>query len=208
MKYYSASGDDGTTSFGRGVRVSKADEKTAFIGTLDEVQVALGFAVVEARHQKNRYGTVAKNMSLSQDHSEGRVSIVADFEERCEKLEAIEDCLLWLQRLSFELGTLVTETASEDFAASWSWSKQLAEVESACERFAPHEQLKAFVLPGGSELAARIELARVAVRRAERAYCGIDDGAAALPLLNRLSSLCFVLARYSNEALAVRETTL
>jgi len=207
LKYYSTRGDDGTTSFGHGVRVSKSDERAEFIGTLDEVQVALGFAVVEARHQKNRYGTVAKNMSLSKDHSEGRVSVVADFEERCEKLETIKECLLWLQRLSFELGTMVTETAAKESIANWSWEEQLAEVESACERFAPATALKAFVLPGGSELAARIELARVAARKAERAYCRLDCNEA-LPLLNRLSSLCFVLARYSNEALAVSETTL
>ena len=60
-------------------------------------------------------------------------------------------------------------------------------------------ELKSFVLPGGSERAARLFLARAVCRRAERAVLSVPD---ANPLaaiyLNRLSDLLFVLARAAN----------
>jgi cob(I)alamin adenosyltransferase len=60
-------------------------------------------------------------------------------------------------------------------------------------------ELKSFVLPGGSERAARLFLARAVCRRAERAALAVPD---ANPLaaiyLNRLSDLLFVLARAAN----------
>ena len=59
--------------------------------------------------------------------------------------------------------------------------------------------LRSFVLPGGSERAARLFLARAVCRRAERAVLAVPD---ANPLvgvyLNRLSDLLFVLARAAN----------
>jgi cob(I)alamin adenosyltransferase len=61
------------------------------------------------------------------------------------------------------------------------------------------EPLKSFVLPGGTERAARLFLARAVCRRAERAVLAV---AGANPLaavyLNRLSDLLFVLARAAN----------
>jgi len=63
------------------------------------------------------------------------------------------------------------------------------------------EPLKSFVLPGGSELAARLFVARAVARRAERRILGVPD---ANPLLavyvNRLSDLLFILARSANTA--------
>ena len=60
-------------------------------------------------------------------------------------------------------------------------------------------ELKSFVLPGGSERAARLFLARAVCRRAERTVLAVPD---ANPLaaiyLNRLSDLLFVLARAAN----------
>ena len=61
------------------------------------------------------------------------------------------------------------------------------------------EPLKSFVLPGGTEMAARLYVARAVCRRAERAVLAVDG---ANPLaaiyLNRLSDLLFVLARRAN----------
>jgi cob(I)alamin adenosyltransferase len=66
--------------------------------------------------------------------------------------------------------------------------------------------LKSFVLPGGSERAARLFLARAVCRRAERAALSVPD---ANPLaaiyLNRLSDLLFVLARAANAEAGVDE---
>ena len=59
--------------------------------------------------------------------------------------------------------------------------------------------LKSFVLPGGTERAARLFVARAVCRRAERAALAVAD---ANPLaaiyLNRLSDLLFVFARTAN----------
>jgi cob(I)alamin adenosyltransferase len=67
-------------------------------------------------------------------------------------------------------------------------------------------ELKSFVLPGGSERAARLFLARAVCRRAERAVLAVTD---ANPLtavyINRLSDLLFVLARAANAEAGVDE---
>jgi cob(I)alamin adenosyltransferase len=63
-------------------------------------------------------------------------------------------------------------------------------------------ELKSFVLPGGSESAARLHIARAVCRRAER---DVLDAARTRPVnplavvyLNRLSDLLFILARAAN----------
>jgi cob(I)alamin adenosyltransferase len=59
--------------------------------------------------------------------------------------------------------------------------------------------LKSFVLPGGSERAAQLFLARAVCRRAERAVLAVaDTNPLAAVYLNRLSDLLFVLARAAN----------
>jgi cob(I)alamin adenosyltransferase len=60
-------------------------------------------------------------------------------------------------------------------------------------------ELKSFVLPGGSERAARLFLARAVCRRAERVVLAVPDtNPLAAVYLNRLSDLLFVLARAEN----------
>src|SRR5262249_23378930 len=60
-------------------------------------------------------------------------------------------------------------------------------------------ELKSFVLPGGSERAARLFLARAVCRRAERTVLGVPDAnPLAAVYLNRGSDLLFVLARAAN----------
>ncbi|MXO68681.1 cob(I)yrinic acid a,c-diamide adenosyltransferase [Altererythrobacter marinus] len=65
------------------------------------------------------------------------------------------------------------------------------------------EPLKSFVLPGGSEAATRVHVARAAVREAERAVAALaaDEpvNPAALAYVNRLSDHLFVLARVLND---------
>ncbi|AKH43502.1 cob(I)alamin adenosyltransferase [Altererythrobacter atlanticus] len=64
------------------------------------------------------------------------------------------------------------------------------------------EPLKNFILPGGSEAAARLHVARAAARRAERAISALAEfqpvNPAALTYINRLSDLLFVMARAAN----------
>ncbi|MEO6716803.1 MAG: cob(I)yrinic acid a,c-diamide adenosyltransferase [Novosphingobium sp.] len=62
--------------------------------------------------------------------------------------------------------------------------------------------LTSFILPGGSEAAARVHIARASVRRAERAMTALAEAdpvnPAALAYVNRLSDYLFVLARVVN----------
>jgi len=76
-------------------------------------------------------------------------------------------------------------------------------LEHDCDRFnANLSELKSFVLPGGSEAAARLHVARAVCRRAERealaAAEALDISRLALVYLNRLSDLLFILARTAN----------
>jgi cob(I)alamin adenosyltransferase len=60
-------------------------------------------------------------------------------------------------------------------------------------------ELKSFVLPGGSERAARLFVARAVCRRAERSVLAVPDTNPLVAIyLNRLSDLLFVLARSAN----------
>jgi len=69
--------------------------------------------------------------------------------------------------------------------------------------------LTTFVLPGGSEAAARFHLARCICRRAERTLVALAAEESLrgelFRYLNRLSDLFFVLARYSNHQAGVRD---
>jgi cob(I)alamin adenosyltransferase len=67
-------------------------------------------------------------------------------------------------------------------------------------------ELKSFVLPGGSERAVRLFLARAVCRRAERTVLAVPDvNPLARMYLNRLSDLLFVLARAANAEAGVDE---
>jgi cob(I)alamin adenosyltransferase len=68
-------------------------------------------------------------------------------------------------------------------------------------------ELKSFVLPGGTEAAARLHVARATARRAELAALEADVNPLARVYLNRLSDLLFILARAAN-ALGGRDEPL
>jgi cob(I)alamin adenosyltransferase len=81
--------------------------------------------------------------------------------------------------------------------------EQISALEQDCDRFnADLPDLTSFVLPGGSEVAARLHVARAVCRRAERealeAAEQMDINQLALVYLNRLSDLLFILARTAN----------
>jgi len=111
-----------------------------------------------------------------------------------------------IQNDLFDLGADIA-TPGDDFtpgemtlrmvAAQSAWLE--SRIDAANESIAP---LTSFILPGGSELAARLHVARAAVRRAERAMTALAEGGpvnpAALTYINRLSDLLFVLARAAN----------
>jgi cob(I)alamin adenosyltransferase len=81
--------------------------------------------------------------------------------------------------------------------------EQIDALEADCDRFnAKLSMLKSFVLPGGTEAAARLHVARATCRRAERDALEASEQVELNPLvltyLNRLSDLLFILARTAN----------
>jgi cob(I)alamin adenosyltransferase len=76
-------------------------------------------------------------------------------------------------------------------------------LEAECDREnSALPELKSFVLPGGTEAAARLHVARATCRRTERevlvAHAERSVNPLALVYLNRLSDLLFILARAAN----------
>jgi len=126
----------------------------------------------------------------------------------CAAGEAHRAALTRIQNDLFDLGADLA-TPGEDFApsemvlrmipAQAEWLEQAIDALNA--RLAP---LTSFILPGGSEAAARVHVARAAVRRAERAITALAAAApvnpAALAYINRLSDYLFVQARMINAA--------
>jgi len=83
-------------------------------------------------------------------------------------------------------------------------------LEELCDAFnEPLPELKSFVLPGGSEGAARLHVARTIARRAELRALEADTAGGVNPLalvyLNRVSDLLFILARAANARAGVDE---
>ena len=129
------------------------------------------------------FGTVDELNSL--------IGLVLSFEMS----DVIRDCLTRTQHELFDLGgelcmpgyTLIPET----------WIDQLEnDLDHFNEELPP---LKDFILPGGSEPAARCHHARTVCRRAERLLVSLakteDINEVSLRYLNRLSDLLFVIAR-------------
>jgi len=86
-------------------------------------------------------------------------------------------------------------------------SKRLEDwIDEACKLVIP---LKDFVLPGGTELAARLHLARTCCRRAERSVVTLHGVTGVreeiIIYLNRLSDLLFAWARQANHEAGVED---
>jgi len=78
------------------------------------------------------------------------------------------------------------------------------EMEEVIDRYsAGLDELKFFILPGGSKTAAMMHICRTVCRRAERVVIGLNSDMKInnniIIFLNRLSDLFFVLARYLNK---------
>jgi cob(I)alamin adenosyltransferase len=115
----------------------------------------------------------------------GLASVIAD-----EKLLAM---LRAIQNELFNLGAQLA--GSPDLLAERSIARLESEIDAADAILPP---LKNFILPGGSELAARLHLARTICRRAERLLVALPAPPAAIKYLNRLSDWLFVHARLAN----------
>jgi len=180
MKIYTRTGDAGDTALFGGARVPKDDARVAAFGTVDELNAAVGWAATK----------------------------VADPDVRAH-LEAVQHDL-------FALGAvLATPPAPEGRPLPKGVPAPPTGRVREMERWIDDaevelEPLHAFILPGGSEGAAALHLARTVCRRAERAVVTlsareqIDTGA--VVYLNRLSDLLFTLARLVNHRSGSPET--
>lgn len=173
-KIYTRTGDGGTTGLVDGSRRSKADARMAAIGDVDEANSALGVAI----------GAL--------ERSGGDGEIVAG-------LRRIQNDLFDLGADIATPGTDFTpsQMALRIVAAQVDWLE--AAIDTANEALDP---LSSFILPGGSEAAAAMHLARAISRRAERSMVAAASYEAlnpqAMAYVNRLSDYLFVLCRLIN----------
>lgn len=172
-KIYTRTGDDGTTGLSDFSRVRKTDTRIEAYADVDEANSVIGLAI-----------------SLSNDGF--------DAETR--------GLLVLIQNELFDVGADLATPLRDSYEYEPIRVEQsmVDALEQAIDKYnARLDKLDAFILPGGSQLAATMHLARTVVRRAERAtWHAIDTVGNINPLtakyLNRLSDLLFVLARIAN----------
>jgi cob(I)alamin adenosyltransferase len=121
----------------------------------------------------------------------------------------VREALLRVQNELFDVGA--------DLSVPWGVTDRLRvdqeaidRLEELCDRFnVDLPELRSFVLPGGTEGAARLHVARTLCRRAERevvlASQELEVNPLVLAYLNRLSDLLFILARTANARAGVDE---
>ncbi|NOZ78686.1 MAG: cob(I)yrinic acid a,c-diamide adenosyltransferase [Acidobacteria bacterium] len=118
--------------------------------------------------------------------------------------------LVEIQEALLALGTALADPEAKLGSGTSPWDPRALEA-WIDEMESDLEPLKAFILPGGSRAAGVTHLARVVCRRAERRAVAVaheepvPDGA--LAYLNRLSDTLFVLARWLNHRLGIKEQT-
>lgn len=174
VKIYTRKGDDGTTGLWYGGRVKKSDPRTSAYGDVDEAISAIAIARALA--------------------SESAPEVASD--------------LLEMQRCMF-IGCAQLATADESFGKLVPGTTLIeqAMVDALELRIDHYKSLRElppkFIIPGGTELSARIDFARTVVRRAERSIVDLDQhdplpDRTVLAYINRSSDLLFMLARFTD----------
>jgi cob(I)alamin adenosyltransferase len=172
MKIYTRKGDKGETSLFGGRRVGKDELRVEAYGSVDELNSVLGLAAARLPKEMEEW---RGSLSAVQSDLFTLGAILATPKVGAAKPEHIP-----------ELAEVRVE-ALED------WIDRLD------EELTP---LRAFVLPGGSDSAAALHLARSVCRRAERRVVALTKQEEVEPVvikyLNRLSDFLFTLARAAN----------
>ncbi len=119
------------------------------------------------------------------------------------RIEAGDLALARIQNELFDLGADLSVPFAERDGRLRIEQAAVDRLETDCDRVnGALPELRSFVLPGGSEAAARLHVARAVCRRAEREVLAVAAERPVNPLaavyLNRLSDLLFVLARAAN----------
>jgi cob(I)alamin adenosyltransferase len=178
-RIYTKGGDKGLTSLGRGGRVPKHDLRVEAYGTVDEANSAIGIA----------RAVIARTIKKDRRRAD------------------VEAMLARIQNDLFDLGadlcTVMGRTKKDRPALRIvaSQTERLErEIDTMNGSLAP---LTSFILPGGSEAAAHLHLARTIARRAERRITALAAkepvNPEAIKYINRLSDHLFVLGRRLNE---------
>jgi cob(I)alamin adenosyltransferase len=174
VKIYTRKGDDGTTGLWYGGRVPKFSGRPEAYGSVDEAASALGLSRAAAEPGSELYGDILR-----------------------------------LQNELFvagaELATAAEAAGRLEPRVSQVTPEMVERLESDIDRYMDRVDLPPkFVIPGGTELSARLDVARAAVRRAERRVSELrhegdlaDD--TVLIYLNRLSDALFAMARFADE---------
>ena len=175
MKIYTRTGDDGTTGLFYGGRVPKDSALPWAYGTVDEAQAALGVARALA--------------SAGSDLDTMLIGLCRDLYVLMAELATAPENhhkLVAGQTLVTEEMAVALETLIDDVST----------------RFEPPTE---FVIPGQNLLSAQLDVARTVVRRAERlAMRAVVHGSHVVTYLNRLSDLCWTLARWQDGGESLR----
>ena len=172
-KIYTRTGDDGSTGLVDGSRTSKNSARMEAIGAVDETNSAIGLLVTQLH---------AINAEVVHRFQNDLFDLGADLATPADDGD------------EFEPSDMVLRIVPA----------QVEHVEHSIDALNEHLQpLTSFVLPGGTEAAARAHIARASARRAERAMVALAQeervNPAALAYINRLSDYLFVLARSLND---------
>jgi cob(I)alamin adenosyltransferase len=174
VKIYTKKGDDGTTSLWYGGRVLKSDARTDAYGDLDEAASALG---------------VARALCGPDD-----AELAADI------LRLQDDLFI----AGAELATAPEAADRLEDGVSRVTAEMAAELEEAIDRYMARVELPPkFVIPGGNQLSAQLDVARTVIRRAERRTVELagENGLASdelLRFLNRASDAAYAMARFAD----------
>jgi cob(I)alamin adenosyltransferase len=174
VKIYTRKGDDGTTGLWYGGRVPKHAGRPEAYGSVDEAASALGLA----RAAADRGGELYADILRVQNE---------------------------LFVVGAELATAPEAAGRLEAGASKVTADMVDRLESDIDRYMERVDLPPkFVIPGGTELSARLDVARAAVRRAERRVATLKDAGEladeiVVTYLNRLSDALFAMARFADE---------
>jgi cob(I)alamin adenosyltransferase len=178
-RIYTRGGDAGETSLGRGERVAKHDPRVEAYGTTDEANSVIGLArsaIVRAGSGEARLAEADAMLGRIQNDLFDLGADLCTAEGKSRRGEgALRIVASQVERLEREIDAMNAELPP----------------------------LASFILPGGSEAAAWLHLARTVVRRAERCMTRLAAEQAinpeAIKYVNRLSDHLFVLARRLND---------
>ena len=174
---YTKKGDNGTTKLfncKQGERLNKCDSVFDALGAVDELNSVLGFTRVLA----NKAGDTLFIQTVKTSYEN--------------VLEKIQQMLFSVQA---ELGGSPVHVKKDHIG-------YLEEVIFEIETLLP--PINSFIVPGGGETGAYLDIARTAARRAERLVISLRDkkeqtiSGEIIQFLNRLSSALYALARFAN----------